>query len=200
MALDSPLFNKIMSNYAPDMSKSVIPKGGFRIPGTKDSSLADDPGDFIAKVNKQASEANSMDSSMALGTKDQVSEPNTSNDGSLESFTADYGNRKKTYSQKKREQPGCADCSTYTRDYYKSQGKDIGNWTGKQWDNSKSVDTPTKGDLIFWDTSKKKSGMNHVGIYDGKGNMSHFSTKGMKTVPVSSYSNSYKFLGYRRPK
>jgi cell wall-associated NlpC family hydrolase len=59
-----------------------------------------------------------------------------------------------------------------------------------------------KGDLIFFDTSKKRKGyVNHVGIYIGDNKFIHASSAKKKVVITSLeksfYSNRYK--GARRP-
>ena len=182
--IKSPVYDKVMSSYPQDESSvgmKLYTNIRSQIRKSKEASL---------KAQKQASKTKEL----RLDTNTQVesSEPSKA---SSSDFNASY--RDRTYSQPKRNTPGCADCSSYTRDYYRSKGKDIGTYTGSQWDNSKYVTVPKDGDLAFWDTGG--SGMNHVGIYKGNGNMDHFSTKGLREgVSISGYgSGTNKFLGYR---
>ena len=59
-----------------------------------------------------------------------------------------------------------------------------------------------KGDLIFFDTSKKRKGyVNHVGIYLGNNKFIHASSAKKRVVITSLNKNFYskRYKGARRP-
>ena len=96
------------------------------------------------------------------------------------------------------------DCSSFTKYVYKKNGIDIPRTSIKQSKFGKYVkrNELKKGDLIFFDTSKKRRGyVNHVGIYLGDNKFIHASSAKKKVVITSLnksfYSNRYK--GARRP-
>ncbi|MDM5264099.1 NlpC/P60 family protein [Sulfurovum sp. XTW-4] len=96
------------------------------------------------------------------------------------------------------------DCSSFTKFVYKNIGIDIPRTSIRQSKFGKFVKRSElqKGDLIFFDTSKKRRGyVNHVGIYLGDNKFIHASSAKKKVVITSLdkkfYSNRYK--GARRP-
>ena len=96
------------------------------------------------------------------------------------------------------------DCSSFTKFVYKNIGIDIPRTSIRQSKFGKYVKRSElkKGDLIFFDTSKKRKGyVNHVGIYLGDNKFIHASSAKKKVVITSLnknfYSNRYK--GARRP-
>ncbi len=96
------------------------------------------------------------------------------------------------------------DCSGFTKFVYKKNGIDIPRTSINQSKYGKFVkrDELRKGDLVFFDTSKRKRGyVNHVGIYIGDNKFIHASSAKKKVVITSLskkfYSNRYK--GARRP-
>lgn len=96
------------------------------------------------------------------------------------------------------------DCSSFTKFVYKKNGIDIPRTSIKQSKFGKYVKRSElqKGDLIFFDTSKRRRGyVNHVGIYLGDNKFIHASSAKKKVVITSLnknfYSNRYK--GARRP-
>jgi cell wall-associated NlpC family hydrolase len=96
------------------------------------------------------------------------------------------------------------DCSSFTKFVYKKNGIDIPRTSINQSKFGKYVkrDELRKGDLIFFDTSKRRRGyVNHVGIYIGDNKFIHASSAKKKVVITSLnksfYSNRYK--GARRP-
>jgi len=98
----------------------------------------------------------------------------------------------------------CYDCSSFTKFVYKNIGIDIPRTSIRQSKFGKFVKRSElkKGDLIFFDTSKKRKGyVNHVGIYLGDNKFIHASSAKKKVVITSLdkrfYSNRYK--GARRP-
>ncbi len=96
------------------------------------------------------------------------------------------------------------DCSSFVKYVYKKNGIDLPRTSIMQSKVGKYVkrDELQKGDLIFFDTSKKRKGyVNHVGIYLGDNKFIHASSAKKKVVITSLdknfYSNRYK--GARRP-
>lgn len=96
------------------------------------------------------------------------------------------------------------DCSSFTKYVYKNIGVDIPRTSIRQSKFGKHVkrDELRKGDLVFFDTSKRRKGyVNHVGIYLGDDKFIHASSAKKKVVITSLnknfYSNRYK--GARRP-
>ena len=101
------------------------------------------------------------------------------------------------------ENAGCYDCSGLTYYTFGSMGVEIPRVAKEQY----RVGTPIaksqlrKGDLVFFDTSKYRSGrVTHVGIYLGNGKFQHASSA-KKRVVVSSLNSPYykkRYLGARR--
>ncbi len=96
------------------------------------------------------------------------------------------------------------DCSSFTKFVYRNIGIDIPRTSIRQSKFGKFVKRSElkKGDLVFFDTSKKRKGyVNHVGIYLGDNKFIHASSAKKKVVITSLnkkfYSNRYK--GARRP-
>ena len=96
------------------------------------------------------------------------------------------------------------DCSSFAKYVYKKNGIELPRTSIMQSKVGKYVkrDELQKGDLIFFDTSKKRKGyVNHVGIYLGDNKFIHASSAKKRVVITSLnknfYSNRYK--GARRP-
>jgi len=95
------------------------------------------------------------------------------------------------------------DCSGFTSYVYRKNGINIPRTSINQSKFGKFVTRSNlkKGDLIFFDTSKRRKGyVNHVGIYMGDGKFIHASSAKKKVVVsklASFYANRYK--GARRP-
>ncbi len=95
------------------------------------------------------------------------------------------------------------DCSSFVKYVYKKQGIELPRTSIMQSKVGKYVkrDELQKGDLIFFDTSKRRKGyVNHVGIYLGDNKFIHaYSAK--KKVVVSNLSKFYgqRYKGARRP-
>ncbi|MBT8344276.1 MAG: LysM peptidoglycan-binding domain-containing protein [Sulfurovum sp.] len=96
------------------------------------------------------------------------------------------------------------DCSSFTKYVYRNVGVTIPRTSIRQSKFGKYVkrDELQKGDLVFFDTSKRRKGyVNHVGIYLGDNKFIHASSAKKKVVITSLnknfYSNRYK--GARRP-
>ncbi|HSR74378.1 MAG TPA: NlpC/P60 family protein [Sulfurovum sp.] len=96
------------------------------------------------------------------------------------------------------------DCSSFVKYVYRKNGIDLPRTSIMQSKVGKFVkrDELRKGDLIFFDTSKRRRGyVNHVGIYIGNNKFIHASSAKKKVVITSLdktfYSNRYK--GARRP-
>lgn len=100
-------------------------------------------------------------------------------------------------------QEGTFDCSGFTSYVYRKNGINIPRTSRNQAKYGKYVSRNNlkKGDLIFFDTSKRRKGyVNHVGIYLGHGKFIHASSAKKKVV-VSSLSKFYAkcYVGARRP-
>lgn len=96
------------------------------------------------------------------------------------------------------------DCSSFVKYVYKKNGINLPRTSINQSKFGKHIERSQleKGDLIFFDTSKKRKGyVNHVGIYLGDNKFIHASSAKKKVVITSLdknfYSNRYK--GARRP-
>ena len=95
------------------------------------------------------------------------------------------------------------DCSSFVKYVYKKQGIELPRTSIMQSKVGKYVkrDELQKGDLIFFDTSKRRKGyVNHVGIYLGENKFIHASSAKKKVV-VSNLSKFYgqRYKGARRP-
>jgi len=95
------------------------------------------------------------------------------------------------------------DCSSFTKYVYRKNGISIPRTSIMQSKYGKYVKRKDlkKGDLIFFDTSKRHKGyVNHVGIYLGNNKFIHASSAKKKVV-VSSLSRFYaqRYRGARRP-
>ena len=98
---------------------------------------------------------------------------------------------------------GTFDCSGFTSYVYKKKGIHIPRTSFNQSKYGKFIPKANlkKGDLIFFDTSRKKKGyVNHVGIYMGNGKFIHASSAKKKVV-ITKLSNFYaqRYRGARRP-
>lgn len=95
------------------------------------------------------------------------------------------------------------DCSSFTQHVYKKLGINIPRTSRVQSKYGKYVkrDELKKGDLIFFDTSKKRKGyVNHVGIYLGNNKFIHASSAKKKVVVSKLEKNFYsaRYKGARR--
>lgn len=94
--------------------------------------------------------------------------------------------------------PAGFDCSGFI--YYvfqKSQGITLPRTTSQLYGNTGlKVSSPSKGDLVFFDTSSGKTGVSHAGIYIGNNQFIHASSS--KGITITDMNNSYwapKYLG-----
>ncbi|MGE7660967.1 C40 family peptidase [Peribacillus sp. NPDC097197] len=94
--------------------------------------------------------------------------------------------------------PAGFDCSGFI--YYvfqKSQGITLPRTTSQLYANTGlKVSSPSKGDLVFFDTSSGKTGVSHAGIYIGNNQFIHASSS--KGITITDMNNSYwapKYLG-----
>lgn len=82
--------------------------------------------------------------------------------------------------------PKCFDCSGFTQKVYaQTTGIHLPRVSREQAKVGKYVQYSRlkKGDMVFFDTAKKKTGkVNHVGIYIGKNNFIHASSGGKKVM------------------
>lgn len=99
---------------------------------------------------------------------------------------------------------GTFDCSGFTKYCYKKNGVDIPRTSRMQSKYGKFIKRSElkKGDLIFFDTSKKRKGyVNHVGIYLGDNKFIHASSARKKVIITSLHKAFYsqRYMGARRP-
>jgi hypothetical protein len=94
------------------------------------------------------------------------------------------------------------DCSGLVQWAYRQQGIELPRVTYEQINVGASV-PPNKlrpGDLVFFDTDRKRSGPDHVGIYVGGGKFIHAARTG-QPVKISSLADGYymdRWMGGRR--
>ncbi|TXS35065.1 C40 family peptidase [Streptomyces sp. t39] len=94
------------------------------------------------------------------------------------------------------------DCSGLVQQVFKAHGIELPRVTYDQINVGQSVQ-PNKlrpGDLVFFDTDRKRSGPDHVGIYMGGGKFIHAPAPG-KPVQISSLADGYymdRWMGGRR--
>lgn len=107
-----------------------------------------------------------------------------------------------TYSQKKRDKAGYADCSSLMRDAFEEAAEIyIGDNTVSQKKKMKKYRTPIKhvfdgvkrGDLVYHLT--KEGTENHVGIYLGNGEVLHASKSAGKVI-ISSFTEKDTLWNY----
>ncbi len=96
------------------------------------------------------------------------------------------------------------DCSSFTKYVYRKNGISIPRTSIKQSKHGKYIKRKDlkKGDLVFFDTSKRRKGyVNHVGIYLGDNKFIHASSAKKKVVITSLNKNFYskRYKGARRP-
>ena len=100
------------------------------------------------------------------------------------------------------EGPSSFDCSGFTMYVMNVFGIKLPHQSGMQYNYGYSVskDNLIPGDLVFF-SSKRTSGVAHVGIYIGDGNFIHASSGSAKSVTISPLSANYyttHYLGARR--
>jgi len=100
--------------------------------------------------------------------------------------------------------PSAFDCSGFTRYVFKKNGINLPRYSGHQANIGKKISFSElqKGDLVFFDTTKKfTKKVNHVGIFIGNNKFIHASSGGHK-VMITSFSKKKfyknKFLYARR--
>lgn len=99
--------------------------------------------------------------------------------------------------------PRTFDCSGYTKYILSKQGKQIPRTSINQSKFGQKISRSNlrPGDLVFFDTSKKRKGyVNHVGIYLGNNKFIHASSAKKRVVITSLSKNFYsnRFKGGRR--
>lgn len=93
-----------------------------------------------------------------------------------------------------------ADCSGFTQSVMREFGVSLPRATKTQMNSGRKVSKSKlqAGDLVFFKTGRGPNGM-HVGIYLGRNEFMHLSTKGGSKV--ASFNNSYwkpRYMGARR--
>lgn len=99
---------------------------------------------------------------------------------------------------------GTYDCSSFTKFVYEKNGIKLPRTSYYQARHGEYIprDELKKGDLVFFDTSKRRKGyVNHVGIYMGDGNFIHASSAKKKVIitPLNKRFYSQRYMGARRP-
>ena len=93
--------------------------------------------------------------------------------------------------------PAGFDCSGFTKYVFNNEGMSLPRTTGTQWDATTPVDSPSIGDLVFFETYKV--GPSHVGIYLGN---NKFISSASQGVVISDMTSTYwktRYLGARSP-
>ena len=101
------------------------------------------------------------------------------------------------------EGPECFDCSGYTYYAFGKMGIEIPRVARDQIKEGRSIKMSDLqfGDLIFFDTTKRKTGkISHVGIYLGDGKFTHASTTDYKITVSDLFENEYYKKRYRGAK
>ena len=116
----------------------------------------------------------------------------TALDPSFSNIINNIDNEKLKYSQKRGK--GCTDCSAFTQRVFKeATGKDIGpnTMTQKHWGSAITPGLQRAGDLVFFDTNDGRNlDVSHVGIANGDGTFTHFSSDnggGVKRTNFKDY-------------
>lgn len=95
------------------------------------------------------------------------------------------------------DSPGGFDCSGFIQYVYKTQETVIPRTVNDIWNFAQSVESPSVGDLVFFETYQP--GPSHMGIYLGDGKFIHAGSS--RGVEISELSISYweeRYLGAKR--
>ncbi|MFA1820761.1 NlpC/P60 family protein [Virgibacillus oceani] len=93
--------------------------------------------------------------------------------------------------------PSGFDCSGFIQYIFQSQNVTIPRTVSEVWNFAQPVESPSVGDLVFFETYKP--GPSHMGIYIGNGEFIHAGES--NGVEISKLSNSYwepRYLGAKR--
>jgi cell wall-associated NlpC family hydrolase len=95
------------------------------------------------------------------------------------------------------QSPGGFDCSGFIQYVYQTQNIVIPRTVSETWNFAQSVESPSVGDLVFFETYKP--GPSHIGIYLGDGKFIHAGSS--NGVEISELQTSYweqRYLGAKR--
>lgn len=95
------------------------------------------------------------------------------------------------------QSPNGFDCSGFIQYVFSEQNKTIPRTVNEIWNFSQPIDSPSIGDLVFFETYKP--GPSHMGIYLGNGEFIHAGSS--RGVEISNLENTYwkaNYLGAKR--
>jgi cell wall-associated NlpC family hydrolase len=91
--------------------------------------------------------------------------------------------------------PAGFDCSGFTKYVFNNVGISLPRTTAAQWDATTPVNSPSIGDLVFFETYKK--GPSHVGIYLGNNKFISAASSGVTISDMTSTYWKTRYLGTR---
>jgi cell wall-associated NlpC family hydrolase/LysM repeat protein len=93
--------------------------------------------------------------------------------------------------------PAGFDCSGFTKYVFNNEGISLPRTTGTQWDAATPVNSPSIGDLVFFETYKV--GPSHVGIYLGNNKFISAASQGVVISDMTATYWKTRYLGARSP-
>ncbi|MGZ4096176.1 MAG: LysM peptidoglycan-binding domain-containing protein [Bacteroidia bacterium] len=91
--------------------------------------------------------------------------------------------------------PAGFDCSGFTKYVFNNVGISLPRTTAEQWDATTPVNSPSIGDLVFFETYKK--GPSHVGIYLGNNKFISAASSGVTISDMTATYWKTRYLGTR---